>query len=58
MYGRGRPFRPRRGYNLEFGFGRNNFLLPFTLGAVTGSFFRPPYPYSYYPYPYSPYFFY
>ncbi|HHT38242.1 MAG TPA: hypothetical protein GXZ95_02365 [Mollicutes bacterium] len=55
MYGRGRPFfRPSRRFG--FGFGRQNFFVPFTLGALTGAAltppFRPFYPYAYYPYPY------
>jgi hypothetical protein len=69
MFGGGRAFRPgigggfRPGFRPGFGGGfgggfgrRNNFFLPFTLGAVTGAALTPgyrPYPYyPYYPYPY------
>lgn len=57
MFGFGqRPFfqgpRFRQGFGSGFGGG---FIIPFTLGALTGSVFRPPYSY-YYPYPYYPYY--
>ena len=54
MFGAGRPFRPGR--RPGYGFRRNNFFLPFTLGALTGAILTPPYRPYYYPYqPYYPY---